>query len=368
MQISKKKKSDILDNIRKRIIHFADTEAGGRALFMEHTGIKKGVFDPKDIDRAVGSDKISKILDSYPDLNAEWLLTGGGDMMKNHMLEPANDIENDLGIYDTDKFSDDALRRISMRIAVLYRTKGLAPHEFAEKINCDHQKFLDIVTGKIPIPASLLNDILEVFPDVNPSWLLNNHGLPIKEGVAQVLEPSEKYINEDFKSIPIIDIEAAAGIQGVCNPDYIEVLGYLTLPVNSLQKRTGIYYAIRNRGHSMSPTIYDKDYLIVRWLDRGEWQELRDEYIYVVVADGNTYVKRIKDRLNRGFMVCMSDNLDKSNYPNFTLEAEEIDNLFYTELKISPHLPNVNATYYDRVKSLEDKVDELAAWRRSLSK
>ncbi len=70
----------------------------------------------------------------------------------------------------------------------------------------------------------------------------------------------------------------------------------------------------------------------------------------------------------RGFIVCMSDNLDKSNYPNFTLEAEEIDNLFYTELKISPHLPNVNATYYDRVKSLEDKVDELAAWRRSLSK
>ncbi len=197
--------------------------------------------------------------------------------------------------------------------------------------------------------------------------------LPVKQetktaSIDIVAEPTVEYKGELLTRIPIIDAEAAAGIQGVCNPDYIEVLGYLTLPTNSLQKRTGVYYAIRNRGHSMSPTIYDKDYLIVRWLDRGEWQELRDEYIYVIVADGNTYVKRIKDRLKRGFMVCMSDNLDKANYPNFTLDAEEIDNLFYTELKISPHLPNVNATYYDRVKSLEDKVDELAAWRRSLSK
>lgn len=181
-------------------------------------------------------------------------------------------------------------------------------------------------------------------------------------------EPVAQYSGEDLKQVPIIDIEAAAGIQGAVNSDHIEVLGYLTVPSNSLQKRTGVYYAIRNRGHSMSPTIYDKDYLIVRWLDRAEWQELRDEYIYIVVADGNTYVKRIKDRLHRGFVVCMSDNLDKANYPNFTLEADEIDNLFYTELKISPQLPNVNATYYDRMKSLEDKVDELVEWRKAIGK
>lgn len=176
------------------------------------------------------------------------------------------------------------------------------------------------------------------------------------------------YQGEDLRRVPIIDIEAAAGVRGVENVDYIEVLGYLTVPANSLQKRTGIYYAIRNRGHSMSPTIFDKDYLIVRWLDKSEWQDLRDEYVYVVVADGNTYVKRVKDRLHRGFLVCMSDNLDKGSYPNFTIEAEELSNLFYTELKISPHLPNINSTYYDRVKSLEDKVDSLIEWRKAIGR
>ncbi len=159
-------------------------------------------------------------------------------------------------------------------------------------------------------------------------------------------------------SIPIIDIEAAAGI-GSFNNEHIDVLGYLTLPENGLQ-RGARYYAIKTRGQSMSPTIFDKDYLIIRHLERSEYADLRDEYVYVVVdSEGKSYVKRIKDRLQKGFIVCMSDNIDKVNYPNFTLEESEIANLFYVELKLSPYLPNINSTYYDRMKALEDRVDEL---------
>lgn len=179
--------------------------------------------------------------------------------------------------------------------------------------------------------------------------------------------PGEVF-KQDLNTIPIIDIEAAAGI-GTYNNRHIDVSGYLTVPVNSLQRSDARYFAIRTRGHSMSPTIFDKDYLIIRYLERSEWQSLRDEYVYVVVdKDGKSYVKRIKDRLSKGFIVCMSDNLDKGNYPNFTLEESEIVNLFYAELKISPYLPNLNSTYYDRMKSLEDRVDELVAWRSRLDK
>jgi phage repressor protein C with HTH and peptisase S24 domain len=179
-----------------------------------------------------------------------------------------------------------------------------------------------------------------------------------------VQEPVKQHLNV----IPIIEIEAAAGI-GTYNNDHIEILGHLTVPENSLQRHDARYFAIRTRGHSMSPTIFDKDYLIVRHLERAEWQSLRDEYVYVVVdGEGKSYVKRIKDRMNRGFVVCMSDNLDKGNYPNFTLEEGEIMNLFYVELKMSPHLPNINSTYYDRMKLLEDRVDELVAWRARLDK
>ncbi len=172
----------------------------------------------------------------------------------------------------------------------------------------------------------------------------------------------------DLNAIPIIEIEAAAGIGTYAN-DHIDVLGHLTLPEQSLQRRDARYFAIRTKGHSMSPTIFDKDYLIIRHLERSEWQSLRDEYVYVVVdSEGKSYVKRIKDRMSRGFIVCMSDNLDKGNYPNFTLDEGEIANLFYVEMKMSPHLPNINSTYYDRMKSLEDRVDELVSWRSRLDR
>lgn len=93
MQDLEDKKSNLLDTVRKRIIYFADNKGGGRTLFMKATGIKKGMFDPKDIDRAVGSDKLSKILDFYKNLNAEWLLTGRGEMLKQPVTACSDHIE-----------------------------------------------------------------------------------------------------------------------------------------------------------------------------------------------------------------------------------------------------------------------------------
>ncbi|MBS2100424.1 S24 family peptidase [Carboxylicivirga linearis] len=95
MQANEDEKSNFLDNIRKRIIFFADNAGGGRSVFMESTGIKKGMFDPKDIDRAVGSDKISNILDFYKNLSAEWLLSGNGKMLK----ESNDTVEEPMSTY-----------------------------------------------------------------------------------------------------------------------------------------------------------------------------------------------------------------------------------------------------------------------------
>ena len=75
-------KSNKLDFIRERIIYFADNSGDRRIDFLANTGLKKGIFDPKDIERAVGSDKLSNILDYYSNLNSEWLLTGKGSMLK----------------------------------------------------------------------------------------------------------------------------------------------------------------------------------------------------------------------------------------------------------------------------------------------
>ena len=54
----------------------------------------------------------------------------------------------------------------------------------------------------------------------------------------------------------------------------------------------------------------------------------------------------------------MSDNLDKSQYPNFNLQIDEIFNMFHAEWHFSAKMQNINDTYYKRLKTLEDTVIE----------
>lgn len=45
----------------------------------------------------------------------------------------------------------------------------------------------------------------------------------------------------------------------------------------------------------MSPTLLDCSFLILRLLDRSEWNEIKDNHVYVVSdRSGRAYVKRIK--------------------------------------------------------------------------
>ncbi|BBD46634.1 Putative Hypothetical protein [Petrimonas sp. IBARAKI] len=253
---------------------------------------------------------------------------------------------------------------IKERIIQILEYKNIPKESFYKDIGMTSANFRG-KAKETPLNSNAIENILSIIPDINPTWLLTGKGKMLKgkgHELSIISGQEVPYIqarSEDLIDIPIIDIEAAAG-SGQLNGDYIEPLGHITVPANSLHSRTATYYAIRSRGDSMFPTIYDKDVLIIRQLERAEWADIRDEYVYVVVdSEGKTYVKRIRNRLSRGFIVLTSDNLDKHNYPNFTLEESELHYFFYAELKISAHFPNINATYFDRLKLLEDRFDEV---------
>lgn len=44
---------------------------------------------------SIGGDKLEKILSVYPDINAEWLLTGGGEMLKSTTKMNISHIDNE---------------------------------------------------------------------------------------------------------------------------------------------------------------------------------------------------------------------------------------------------------------------------------
>lgn len=202
---------------------------------------------------------------------------------------------------------------------------------------------------------------------INAEWLLTGEGsmLLTKETapVAAKVDSSIELIpstDDNTITIPIVEISVAAGTAGCPNPNYLEVVDGIKLPASMLHRHAQ-YYCVRVKGDSMAPTILDSSYVVVRLLDRAEWEDLRDQHVYVISdRDGRAYLKRLKNRFREhGFVTCMSDNPDKVNYGNFNLMEDEINSILYAEFYISAKMPNIHETYYKKVGELEEKYDVL---------
>lgn len=192
----------------------------------------------------------------------------------------------------------------------------------------------------------------------NPTTLfLPDNG---KTTSANIIELPVPVSNDDnVVNIPVVDISVAAGA-GADNSDWMEEIDCIRMP-RSLMKHNHTYLCVKIRGDSMSPTLQDGGYLIVRLLDRTEWQYVKEEHVYVITErEGRAFVKRIKNRLREhGFIVCMSDNPDVMRYPNFNLDEDEINTLWYVEWYLSAKMPNIHHVYYHKVSEMEDAIADL---------
>lgn len=214
------------------------------------------------------------------------------------------------------------------------------------------------------IGESILVQITENCPDLNPEWLLLGTGDMLRNEStpkATALSLNINCINGDFINIPLVDISVAAG-SGLYNGEYLNEVEVISLP-RSMVKDGKMYLCVRAKGRSMEPSILDGGHLIIRQLERSEWENIRDNYVYVVSdTDGRAYVKRLKNRLHQhGFVVCMSDNADKQNYSNFNLYEEELNTIWYVEWYFTAKIPNIQETYYHKQAELEERFDALEA-------
>lgn len=211
---------------------------------------------------------------------------------------------------------------------------------------------------------------LSYYTDVRPEWLITGHGSMLKEDTMPQVEYKESQFaaNADLVHIPIVDISVAAG-SGYNNPNYIEEVDSITMP-STMVKDGKKYLCVRVKGQSMIPSIQDGGYLVIRMIERTDWDSIRDNYVYVVSdTEGKAYVKRLKNRLHQhGFVVCMSDNADKQNFPNFNLYEEELHSIWYAEWYLSAKIPNIQETYFRRQAELEDRVEELSNQFRQIQK
>jgi hypothetical protein len=64
--------------VRNRLLQFVDYKGLSKNKFYKETMLSNGFLDKNN---HIGSDKIERIIYTYPELNLYWLITGEGDML-----------------------------------------------------------------------------------------------------------------------------------------------------------------------------------------------------------------------------------------------------------------------------------------------
>lgn len=264
------------------------------------------------------------------------------------------------------------MHEFSARLEQLLDGESLSVTAFSQALGYDKpEKVYRLFRSDEAKPSyDMLLDITNKFVNWNMEWLISGKGdkykttLPGKKSKVEVpslhLPPVE--IDKDLVKMPVLELQFAAGASAI-TPEYLETAHVVFLPKTWL-KRGKTYACGRVKGNSMAPTLLDSGYVIIRLLDKGEWDGMANEEVFVVVSkDGNlanAQIKRVKNRFKqRNFIVLMSDNPDKASFPNYNLITEEIVSIWHVDLYLTGKLPNIHNQYYSRLQAMEDRFDEL---------
>lgn len=100
---------DKISTIKENIFKFIDFKGISKEEFYRKTGISASNFKGVGLKSEIGGDKLVKILSCFPEINAEWLLTGNEPMFKQYLNDTEMVVNEPKEVYKlkTDKVIDD---------------------------------------------------------------------------------------------------------------------------------------------------------------------------------------------------------------------------------------------------------------------
>lgn len=109
----------------------------------------------------------------------------------------------------------------------------------------------------------------------------------------------------EFTLIPFYNVEASAGGGSVIHSEeQISQVAFRKDWIKNKGLQEKYLAAIKAKGDSMEPTLYDGDMLLVDT----NIKEVKDDSIYIIQTDNNLVVKRLQQAIN-GAIYIISDNL-----------------------------------------------------------
>ena len=197
-------------NEKEKIKYYLENKGISKNKFYTQTGLSVGFLDSGN---SLGVDKARIIINTYPDINLEWLVLGKGKMIcprTPHLEKPNNIVSK--ATYDG-IHGEDELLCVGLRIDEVMKIKGIdSDTKFAEIIDTDYEALMQVKDGNTPAADVLLLKIYKTFPDINPVWLSTGIGTPhiqqllpinIEHRLAEQIAEKEKQLAEKDGTIEL---------------------------------------------------------------------------------------------------------------------------------------------------------------------
>ena len=115
---------------KERLKEFVSKQGLGQNAFEKKVGIAVGYLASKSV--SVTSDTIEKVIENFPNLNLDWLITGEGEMLKNSGANENNtsfiNVDDDLNTIEMEK----KIKRLEASIDALIEKNERLEAQLAE--------------------------------------------------------------------------------------------------------------------------------------------------------------------------------------------------------------------------------------------
>lgn len=187
------------------------------------------------------------------------------------------------------------------RIKEYIDKKGITIAAFERSIGMSNASFGKSLKGGKAIGTDKLENILRIYPDINPSWLLTGEG----NMLSSESEKEEKLpsVNQTYEGAPYFNVDFIGGFDVIVNDQTRNPDFYINYPPYN---QPGVVWC-NLTGHSMEPEISNGDIIALREVTT-PIQYLPAGEIYGIVTEEYRTVKRIRLSQKEGFVRLIPSN------------------------------------------------------------
>jgi phage repressor protein C with HTH and peptisase S24 domain len=233
--------------------------------------------------------------------------------------------------------------------------------QFAISLDYLPQGLSEMANGRRDVTIELLRKAIEKY-GVNSEFIFTGLGPQLRDGKQNDLKVLTIVTDAENKEYIVhVPIAAQAGyIDQFTDPQFVKELPSYNLPYDNI--RGGSYRSFDIEGTSMEPTLQHSEKVVCSFIEPQYWEPaIKNGQVYVVLTKDGIVIKRLINhiRSNRTLDL-VSDN---RSYEIIKLPVEQVREVWWVRLKISPYLDKTSIQDVDLYNQLEHQnrmIEELS--------